>query len=70
MQCHPKSIKTTLNRIFLRNNEILGWCPAGSVGRRYLFTSWGKSTSSALVDHPSSDGVTIKMPYGLDALLH
>ena len=24
----------------------------------------------ALVDHPSSDGVTIKIPYRLDILLH
>ena len=33
--------------------EILGWCPVGS------------GASLALVDHPSSNGVTIKMSYGL-----
>ena len=31
---------------------ILGWCPAGP----------------ALVGYPSSDGVMIKMPYGVDVL--
>ena len=31
-------------------------------------TSWGESTSLALVGHPSSDGVTIKMPYRVDVL--
>ena len=30
-------------------------------------TSWG-GVSLALVGHPSSDGVTIKMPYGVDVL--
>ena len=29
-------------------------------------TSWGESASLALVGHPPSDGVTIKMPYGVD----
>ena len=31
-------------------------------------TSWGEGTSLALVGHPSSDGITIKMPYGVDVL--
>ena len=31
-------------------------------------TSWGEGASLALVVHPSSDGVTIKMPYGVDVL--
>ena len=31
-------------------------------------TSWGEGASLALVGHPSSDGVTIKMPYGIDVL--
>ena len=30
-------------------------------------TSWG-GASVALVGHPSSDGVTIKIPYGVDVL--
>ena len=28
----------------------------------------GEGASLALVGHPSSDGVTIKMPYGVDVL--
>ena len=31
-------------------------------------TSWGQGASLALVAHPSRDGVTIKMPYGVDQL--
>ena len=31
-------------------------------------TSWGEGASLALVSHPSSNGVTIKMPYGVDVL--
>ena len=29
-------------------------------------TSWGEGSSLALVGHPSSDGITIKVPYGVD----
>ena len=32
------------------------------------FSSWREGASLALVGHPSSDGVTIKMPYGVDVL--
>ena len=32
-------------------------------------TSWGEGASLALVGHPSSDGVTIKMPYGVDVFI-
>ena len=31
-------------------------------------TSWGEGAYLALVGHRSSDGVTIKMPYGVDVL--
>ena len=31
-------------------------------------TSWGKGPFLLLVYHPSSDGVTIKMPYGVEVL--
>ena len=31
-------------------------------------TSWGEGVSLASVGHPSSDGITIKMPYGVDVL--
>ena len=30
--------------------------------------SWGESASLALVGHPCSDGVMMKMPYGVDVL--
>ena len=45
--------------------EILDWCPVGSV-----LPHRGKGASLGLVGHPSSDGVTIKTPYGVDVLLH
>ena len=31
-------------------------------------TSWGEGASLALLGHCSSDGVMIKMPYGVDVL--
>ena len=40
----------------------------GLVSSRASLTSWGKAASLALVGHPSSDGATIKMPYGVDVL--
>ena len=45
--------------------EIQGWCPAGT------FLPHGeKELLLVLVGHPSSDGVTIKMPYRVDVLLY
>ena len=49
-----------------RDIKILVWCPA-SMGS---LTSWQEGASLALVDHPSSDVVTIKIHYGIDVLLH
>ena len=49
--------------MYPRDIKILGWCPVGLV-------LWGGGASSALVGYPSSDGVTIKIPYGVDILLH
>ena len=40
----------------------------GLVSSGVSLTSWGESVSLALVGHPSSDGVTLKMPYGVDVL--
>ena len=40
------------------------WCPVEPV------LPQGEKASTALVGHPSSDGVTVKIPYGLDVLLH
>ena len=42
----------------------------GLVSSGDILTSWGEGDSLALVGHPSSDSVTIKMPYGVDLLLH
>ena len=44
----------------LRN---IGLVPSGA-----SLTSWREGASLALVGHPSSDGVTIKMPYRVDVL--
>ena len=41
---------------------------AGLVSSRASLTSWGEGASLALVGCPSSDEVTIKMPYGVDVL--
>ena len=35
---------------------------------RASVTSWGQGVSLALIGHPSSDGVTIKILYGVDFL--
>ena len=43
--------------------EILGWFPEGSV-----LPQREKVPPHALVSHPSSDGVTIKMSYAVDVL--
>ena len=42
----------------------------GLVSSGVSLTSWGEVVSLALVGNPSSDGITIKIPYGVDALLH
>ena len=39
------------------------------MSRRASLTSWGESASLAVVGYPSSDGVTIKMPYWVDLLI-
>ena len=48
-------------------NEWVG-VQRGLVSSGVSLTSWGKDASLALVGHPSSDGTTIKMPYGVDVL--
>ena len=44
---------------------MMGWCTAGSV-----LPHGGKGASLDLVYHPYSDGVTMKITYGVDVLLH
>ena len=41
-----------------------------SIGIQQVLTSWSEGACLALVGQPSSDGVTRKTPYGVDALLH
>ena len=55
MELVPEEFKTKQN-FCPRDIKILGWYPWASL------TSWEEG---ALVGHPSSDGVTIKMPYGV-----
>ena len=42
----------------------------GMMSSGVSLTSWGEGASLALVGHPSSDGITIKILYGVDVLLH
>ena len=48
---------------FPREDKILGWCPAGPA-----LPHMEKVPLLASVCHPSSDIVTIKMPYEVDVL--
>ena len=47
-----------------RNRELV------LMSSRVSLTSWGEGTTLALVGHPSSDGFTMKIPSGVDVLLH
>ena len=42
----------------------------GLVSSGVSLTSWGEGAYLAFVGRPSSDGVTRKIPYGVDVLLH
>ena len=44
------------------------YCNTWLVSSGVSLASWGEGASLALVGHPSSDGITIKMPYGVDVL--
>ena len=55
--------------LFITLNKYLFTWP-GMVSSGASFTSCGEGASLALVGHPSGDGVTVKMPYGVDVLLH
>ena len=54
------------NTVFLQNKLLPPrlW-NTGLVSSRASLTLWGEGASLALVGHPSSDGVMIKMPYPL-----
>ena len=41
----------------------------GLVSSGISLASWGEGASLTLVGHPSSDDITLKIPYGVDVLL-
>ena len=53
--------------VFLQFNRK--HCNTGFLSSGVSLTSWGEGTL-VLVGPLSSDGVTIKIPYGVDVLLH
>ena len=53
-----------------KRTETLRHLNTGLVSRGVCLTSWGEGAPLVLVGHPSSDGITIKTPYGVDVLLH
>ena len=57
--------KNILRQQTIKNIKIY----TGLLSSSASLNPWGVA-SLALVDHPSSDGVTIKIPYRLDILLH
>ena len=66
-----KDIMTTQDKRYNDNDNLMTtsrlW-NTGLVSSGASLTSWGECASLALVHHPSSDGVTINMPYGVDIL--
>ena len=54
--------------LFKKWKKAPGLWNTGLVSSGASLTSWGEGASLALVGHPSSDGITIKMPYGVDVL--
>ena len=54
-----------INYLFPPRHRNTGLLPS-----RASLTAWGEGASLALVGHPSSDGIMIKIPYGVDVLLH
>ena len=54
---------------YILRQKTLKYIYTGLLSSSASLNSWGVA-SLALVDHPSSDGGTIKIPYRLDILLH
>ena len=57
-------------KIFLHSNISPRHWNTELVSSGVSLNSWGEGVSFALVGHPSSDGITIKIPYGEYVLLH
>ena len=51
--------KIVMSRLLQRHRNI--WLVSSGVS----LASWGEGASLALVGHPTSDGITIKIPYGV-----
>ena len=48
--------------------KLVSFGASGLVSSGASLTSWGEGAPLALVGHPSSDDVMIKMPYKVDVL--
>ena len=57
----------TFFKFSLKSSPPRHW-NTGFMSSSTSLTSWGEGASLALVDHPSIDDVTIKMPYKVDVL--
>ena len=66
----PKARSCFLIVYTLQDIKTLPWDIKILVCSRVSLTSWGQGASLSLVDCPFSDGVTIKMSYRVDILLH
>ena len=65
MQRNNEARVQNLKKFIPQGIEILGWCPVGWVSH----TSLVEGASLVLFGRPSSDHVTIKIPYRVDVLL-
>ena len=71
---HPLLLYAQFYVLLFNIDEVLlinlspGQWNTGLVSSGASLTSWGEGASLALVGHPSSDRVTIKMLYGVDVL--
>ena len=64
---YRKNKRTVLVRGSAAAGNSWDW-NTGLVSSGASLTSWGEGASLALVGNPSSDGIMIKMPYGVDVL--
>ena len=58
-----------LLQMFFSARIVVNW-NTGLVSSRVSLSSWGKGASLALASYASCNGVTVKVPYGVDVLLH
>ena len=65
MISHPELLEAVY---YWEKDKIKRHWDTGLVSSWAGLTSWGEGATLALVGDPSSDDVTIKMPYGIDVL--